>query len=55
MLHKVASDQATVSIILPRLATFTTFAMGLKMAKHLHETNALVSLNTGIAILNNNM
>jgi hypothetical protein len=53
MLHKVASDQATVSIILPRFATFTTFAMGLKMAKHLHETNAPVSLN--IAVLNKNL
>jgi hypothetical protein len=47
MLHKVASDQATVSIILPRLATFTTFAMGLKMAKHLHATNAPLSFNYG--------
>jgi hypothetical protein len=52
MLHKVASDHATVSIILPRRATFTTLAMGLKMAKHLHETNAPVGLN--IAILNKN-
>jgi hypothetical protein len=55
MLHKVASDQATVSIILPRFATFTTFAMGLKMAKHLHATSASVSLNTSIVVLNKNL
>jgi hypothetical protein len=35
MLQTVASDHATVSIIFPRFATFTTLAMGLKMAKHL--------------------